>query len=199
MKKEQVLAIRTSSITPKHGLSLIPDELSLDDIFDSKDVLFASRAWLEDDEQYLQIIPYCLVKHQDKYLTYSRTKQAGEAKLHGKVSCGFGGHVNIVDAIVPKNADTVNITETIAQGAYRELREELFGEFKLQCEVIGLLYDPADAVGRVHLGVVIECETDSDGITSPDEGITILGFRTKEELLNGDYELEGWTRITLSA
>lgn len=63
--------------------------------------LFRRRGDVENDERFLQIIPYCFVQQQDNeynLLVCRRNKYSGEKRLHNSYSIGFGGHVNLSDA-----------------------------------------------------------------------------------------------------
>lgn len=63
--------------------------------------LFRRRGDVENDERFLQIIPYCFVQQQDNeynLLVCRRNKHSGEKRLHNSYSIGFGGHVNFLDA-----------------------------------------------------------------------------------------------------
>lgn len=110
------------------------------------------REAAEKDPNYRQVIPYVLVHYGNKYLAVTRHQTQGEARLHGKVSIGIGGHINPVDG---EPADLLDA------GLRRELSEELaidnppsFTDLKL----IGVICDDTDEVSRVHLGVVLKWE-----------------------------------------
>ncbi len=116
---------------------------------------FMDRPEAEINPKFRQIIPYVLVKYQDKYLTVTRRTTQTETRLHNKVSLGIGGHIN------PTNGEPKNILDA---GLRRELSEELaidnppsFNELKL----LGLLRDDVNEVGQVHLGVVMLWEVNT--------------------------------------
>jgi predicted NUDIX family phosphoesterase len=218
MKFEQVLAVKTTEALGlvQGTMTEIPDGGYLNKLFSPADVILGSRAWLENDEDYLQLIPYTLVTSENgNVLAYSRTDKTGEGRLSEKVSVGFGGHINVGDCT---GEDIIDIDNSVVYSAFRELVEELSHLdiddeedefiFDESCELerVGLIYDPADAVGRVHLGVLQyinirkDLEDTKHKITSNDEGIKVLGFFPKEYLLTSDeIELEGWSRIALEA
>ena len=58
---------------------------------------FVERRWAEHDSSFKQVIPYTVVTHGDEVLLLKRLEQGGEARLHGKLSIGVGGHINPVD------------------------------------------------------------------------------------------------------
>src|SRR5690554_1030040 len=53
---------------------------------------FMDRAAAEEDPTHKQIIPYCVFRHGDRVLHYTRGKAGGESRLHAKRSVGVGGH-----------------------------------------------------------------------------------------------------------
>lgn len=110
---------------------------------------FMPKTEAETDEAWLQIIPYITLICNDSVFTYRRSPKGGEARLHGLLSIGVGGHVNQDD-------DPDEPFFAFLQGARRELREELGldlpHEVFKQCAE-GLIFNPENAVGRVHLGV----------------------------------------------
>ena len=58
--------------------------------------VWQSRAHAEQDERYLQPIPYLLLRNASGQLwCYQRT--GGDARLQGRCSCGVGGHVDRQD------------------------------------------------------------------------------------------------------
>ena len=47
-----------------------------------------------EQPRFKQLIPYVIMTHDGKYLTYVRGKRAGETRLVGNRSIGIGGHIN---------------------------------------------------------------------------------------------------------
>jgi predicted NUDIX family phosphoesterase len=54
------------------------------------------RATCETDPSLLQLLPYVLIHREDteQYFVYCRGKGGEEARLHGNLSLGIGGHVD---------------------------------------------------------------------------------------------------------
>jgi predicted NUDIX family phosphoesterase len=122
----------------------------------------------ETDESTLQLIPYVLLVKEGnvgitkdgeglvvnnpapRFFTYSRGQGGEEARLHGALSIGLGGHI---DGQVPEHMQPKG---WFAAEAVRELEEEV-GLKAQEGDVIfadAMLYDPANAVGRVHVGIL---------------------------------------------
>ncbi len=106
---------------------------------------FVERRKAEQDSRWKQIIPYVVVKQDDRILLLERKNKQGEARLHGKRSIGVGGHVNPIDE------DSQHV---LAAGLHREVEEELDVGGPYQVKVAGFLNDDATDVGSVHFGMV---------------------------------------------
>jgi predicted NUDIX family phosphoesterase len=150
---------------------------------------FRSRATVEDDPSFKQIIPYVLVRHGEKFLLMQRTSKQTEKRLHGKCSVGVGGHINDLEVL----GSGQNV---IHAGLERELDEEvhLLGRRK-SLDLRGVISDDSTPVGQVHLGLVFVLETDS-----PDFRVNEPDLMTAEwastDLLKERYErMETWSQI----
>src|SRR5688572_3846683 len=58
---------------------------------------FVERARGEETPAWKQAIPYCVVADEERVLLMKRRAKGGEARLHGKLSIGVGGHINPID------------------------------------------------------------------------------------------------------
>ena len=162
---EQVLVVPATVLEPyldmfRDGALVVtqPNVAYLDELFAAlmEKAFFMDRAAAETDPTFLQLIPYCVLAEtfdQTGFFAlfaYRRTKQAGEVRLQGNWSYGVGGHINPVDG--PGGRCTYDLA------LRRELKEEvgleLDGPLGEDAPVLGLIYDPSNEVGRVHLGVV---------------------------------------------
>lgn len=163
---EQVLAILRESVPDFDGLNyrwLLPDPNEIVDYIGK----MLPRDEAEHNEDFKQIIPYILIADPElrKLVCYQRTKLAGEKRLHGKSSIGFGGHINT--------------KETLEEAALRELKEETGLEGQ-KLYPVAWLNDDSTEVGRVHLGLIC--------VTILNEPVTCI----RE---SGDISLIGWVSI----
>ena len=110
---------------------------------------FVERRKAEQDSSWKQVIPYVVVTRGDSLLLLERTKRQGEARLHGKLSIGVGGHVNPVD-----RGDDERPGDVLLEGLRRELAEELAVTGPVELRAAGFLNDDATDVGAVHFGLV---------------------------------------------
>lgn len=171
---------------------------------------------VKGDPNFRQILPYTLVVQADpdfknqKIFAYQRTPKGGESDLHGKVSTGIGGHLDLADTIHENSV--VNLRSTILNG----LSREVFGEELIFLDAngheldptatperfvmdhYGFLRDDSNPVGELHLAVVNVIFISPDiTVKCREEELTTLGFFSYKELLASGYNLESWTRILL--
>lgn len=173
----------------------------------------APRVWagprfvLETEPDFLQIIPYVLVKKGDEYLAYVRTTNGGEDRLHGKVSIGLGGHIDAPDFNFGEHGE-VDFMRTVKEGARRELVEELnIYPLLSDFETLGWVRWDATEVDKVHLGVVLLLDLDKfpryEGTNihrlreEAEDALGELRFMSADALRKTDLETETWTRLAL--
>lgn len=152
---------------------------------------YLTRDKAEDRPQYKQIIPYTVIRHQDKILVYKRTKKGGEGRLHDKYSIGVGGHINPEDG-----HGTMAISNAISREVLEEIK--MFDDTFL-IKQVGLIYDDSNSVGKVHFGVVFE-------MTLPDK-IDKLPVPAEDSLAEFQWltpgetkkikTLENWSKMAL--
>jgi predicted NUDIX family phosphoesterase len=111
--------------------------------------LFLPRSAAEEDPRYRQIIPYVFAGYSGSWFVMKRLFAQSEARLHGKLSLGIGGHINPVDCAASGG-------DAVLAGLRRELAEEVRVDAAGQPEFRGIISDESTAVGRVHLGLVYE-------------------------------------------
>lgn len=156
---------------------------------------YGPRPVLEDTPEFRQIIPYVVVVCGSKIVRYRRTPAGNEGRLHGKISIGLGGHVDIADAVV--HGEVFDLRGTIEEAASRELREEL-GDLQVESkEWIGLLVENESAVGRVHIGLVGIWQVSSapGGVT--EDCIGQVALASVDDLERESDNLELWSSMLL--
>lgn len=148
---------------------------------------FLPRSLMEVDPQYKQIIPYLVFTHNNRYFLMQRRAETTEQRLKNKYSIGIGGHINQED---------MN-TDSIIDWAKREFSEEVNYSGNYTVQVIGALNDDSNAVGEVHLGLVLLLHGDSDTIQVKSE-LKSGELLTLEEC--GAYydSMESWTQIIVN-
>jgi predicted NUDIX family phosphoesterase len=157
---------------------------------------FVPRRQAEQDPSYKQLIPYVIMMHGGKYLTYVRGKRAGEARLVGNRSIGIGGHINPADDEVP--LFSIDFRDAYLRAVEREVAEEVYVEAAHTDRVVALLNDDSNEVGRVHLGIVHCWVLDAPNVTRREQMITQMDFRSEAELRAVRETMETWSQLCLS-
>ena len=158
-------------------------------LLDPSNHFFMDRAEAEDDPSFKQLIPYCVFRHGERILHYTRGKSGGESRLHAKISVGVGGHINPIDADSGRTGP-----EVYHAAVARELDEELELPGGQSQRIIGLLNDDSNPVGKVHLGIVHLIDLESDAVSSREDALANLAFSPLADL-NGEHfeRLETWS------
>jgi predicted NUDIX family phosphoesterase len=186
---ENVLVVPTSGIAPLLAGSFTATGLErcLEYILGNHS--FRSRAIVEEDSSFKQIIPYVVVRHENRYLMTRRTNRQTESRLHGKYSVGIGGHINDLETF----GATQNVIEA---GLERELDEEihLLGK-RRSLNLVGIISDDSTPVGQVHLGLVFVLETDSAEFTVNEADLMTAEWATVDKLRECLERMETWSQI----
>lgn len=105
-------------------------------------LFWMEREEAETNENFRQVIPYCVLRHGA--LVYAYRRKGAEKRLHGLWSIGVGGHVDH--------------PETIVEARDRELKEEVEIGCPYSVQYIGTLALSETPVDRVHIGMVYVLE-----------------------------------------
>lgn len=148
----------------------------------------------EKDSNHKQLIGYTIIidNEDDNIYAYQRAmnNQYKETRLQGKWSIGIGGHVEKIDSGFSPILDSV----------IREIDEEIeeSGGYSYP-ELIGIINDDSDEVGKVHFGLIFYCVTNSKEIKPKDQEISEGKFLTYNDLLNicKKENMENWSKILI--
>lgn len=157
---------------------------------------FERRGDMETDESYKQLIPYVLVRRGDEVLIYRRLGGGGEGRLHGKVSVGFGGHMNDVHN---EHGQGVRFKEKVMKNLWRELDEELdIAVDRDECRLnfIGVVNDDDDPLetGKYHLGLVAVLDIPEDAqVNVREDDAHAIRFIKADRLVDVRDEAEAWS------
>jgi predicted NUDIX family phosphoesterase len=179
-------------------------------------VTIRQRAYLEQDPNYRQLIPYTIIRYKNadgeyQYYNYQRMSDVGEQRLAGNVSVGFGGHIDLAD-ICFDTSSQVFLRATVEAVIQRELKEEVIcqdavmvngDEFDAHISDF-LIINDTNEVGKVHVGIIVLVDLLYPGLDACNEQqLNLLVPRTAAELLDeadrsgSDFILENWTRLYL--
>ena len=194
---EQVLVLKREILAAEglfHGLEFDVNRY-LRRLFAPGVLSFMPRSLAEADPTYKQLIPYVIMAHDGKYLSYVRGKRAGEKRLVSNRSIGIGGHINPIDNEIPLfDADFRQMYRTAVQ---REVAEEVSVEAKYTDRIVALLNDDSNEVGSVHLGIVHYWTLDAPNVSKREQMITQMGFMSPAELQLERDSMETWSQLCL--
>lgn len=144
------------------------------------------RGDVEDDPSVKQIGSYVVFRNAGNYFLMQRRETHSDLRLASKYSIGIGGH------LISEDINTGSVDGWVR----REFTEEVDYKGKLTLKVLGAIYDSSDAVGRVHLGVVLLAEGDSADITLKSEHKK--GSLVSPKELNDFYpQMENWSKLVI--
>jgi predicted NUDIX family phosphoesterase len=173
------------------GFTRVQSE-TLDSLFLAEQIWLGPRAHLETDETYRQLVSYVVFRHAHSVLVYRRTPKGGEARLHGRLSVGVGGHVNVTD--VTSRDGAIDIMATLRRACAREIAEEVRCSEIARLETVGVIRESVNAVSRVHLGVVVECWLSTPDVDAIDPGLIDLHFAPVTDLALLANQMETWSQ-----
>jgi len=189
MKTEHILVVKRNTLFPikafqglqpisEHYLTLIQKEKE-----------FLPRNLMEEDLTYKQIIPYLIFKYEETYFMMQRRSASSEQRLKNKYTLGIGGHMRQED---------MQHGATIFDWAQREFDEEISYTGNLSIKPLGILNDDSNAVGQVHLGLVLLLEGDRPHITVRSElkSGTLVSLH---DCLTYYPDMESWSQIIFDA
>ena len=194
---EMILAVPTARLGPPfcvtgfHPCRIV----NLIEVLKATGLWIGPRESLERDTAFRQIIPYVLLRIEDRFVCYVRATKGKESRLHGRRSIGMGGHLELSDIVVAGNC--IDIMETLNRGARREVAEEL-GEVEcIDRTWQGLVVDNDTDVGRVHIGVVCVWTLGAVPSGVADAELEAVEVYSLEDLRSCRKQLERWSRLVV--
>jgi predicted NUDIX family phosphoesterase len=150
-----------------------------------------ARSLAEVEETYKQLVCYVVLIYGCEIFHYQRSPRGGETRLAGLRSIGVGGHVNLGDG------DQLSGRSTLVRGIRRELTEEVKLPVEPAIDLIGVINDDSNEVGRVHLGIVATAHISSRSVELRDSALIDGRFDPVETLIANQTEFETWSRLCL--
>jgi predicted NUDIX family phosphoesterase len=184
---EQVLCVKREDIFPDgawHGF--VSDGLERHQKVIRERHFFMSRAVVEDNPNYQQIIPYVVFRHGNRYFLTHRLRASSERRLRKQYSLGVGGHINPGD---------LEGGDPIQDGLKREWEEEVIYEGSFEAHLIGLLNDESSPVSKVHLGVVFLVDGDRPEIAIRETDKLAGELLTLDEMRIYYLGMESWSQM----
>lgn len=156
-------------------------------------LVIMQRKGLETNPLYRQLISYSVVRCNGKVLAYRRTPKGNEARLHGQVSIGFGGHVDLEDVAFTNGV--IDINETAKNVTQREISEEVYlGEIAGISLLDQFIISNENDTDRVHAGMLSVVDCVQEKAYNAEDQVKLLGWFTPEDLLREfGGEIESWS------
>jgi predicted NUDIX family phosphoesterase len=184
---EQVLCVKRDDMFPDgawHGF--VSEDLDRHQALIRERHFFMSRAAVENDPAYQQIIPYVVFRHDGRYFLTHRLRASSEKRLRKQYSLGIGGHINPGD---------LEAGDPILDGLRREWGEEVVYDGRFEAQLIGLLNDDSSPVSKVHLGVVFLVDGDTPNISIRETEKLAGELLSLEEMRIYYLGMESWSQM----
>lgn len=211
MKKELILAFNNevNNIIPRQGVNTTAIYGKEFQEILSENVMILPRYIAETSKIVRHPIPYVMICRNggDEVLVYRRGKGVGESRLSGNSSVGVGGHVDLVGDLLKysMDGDTFDPMKAISYTVTKEIGEELGIRVSPDDnELVGILRDDSNEVGKVHLGWLmihhLDESIDSDSLKFIEEELETVGWMNIKEIDVECDELnfENWSKIAIS-
>lgn len=158
---------------------------------------YMQRGQAEVNFDYKQPIPYGVVQELStwKIFLYKRGgagSNAGDTRLHSKISIGVGGHIEKTDKV----SENLMIDCLL-----REIEEEMGikKEAVQGVELLGGINDDGNEVGKVHFGMCYLVQVDNLEFALEDGELESGSFVSLDQIwdmiASGEYDVETWTQI----
>jgi len=154
--------------------------------------MFLDRALAEADDRYKQIIPYVVLRHEERVFTYFRGFRGTERRLVGFRSIGLGGHIQEQDWIPTRSA-----SQSYEAAIGREVHEEVHVGDTYARKAVAIINDESSPVGRVHLGILHVWELCEASVGIREDKLVGAEFVSAAALRLRVKDLERWSQIAL--
>ncbi len=188
---ENVLTVKRELIAayiPQKGITTENCDKMVEIILNNYE--FLPRPEAEADPSHKQIIPYVVICRGDEVFFTKRLNKGGEARLHGLLSVGVGGHIN--------SETDGRGTDVLYRGMKREIEEEVSIDSMGEMTPRGIINDDTTEVGSVHLGLFYTLEVTGEVCVLETEKLE--GFWVKRSDMPGlSEQMETWSQfVTLT-
>lgn len=140
----------------------------------------------EYNPAFQQVIPYFLIENKDGSKYYVGKRIQGDDRLQGKLSLGFGGHINECDGY----------SNMIIKALTREMHEELNIDPISPFRYIGTMKDLTSETND-HFGLIFVIKSEEDTISIKETNNLEGVWMTKEEMYNEYGRFENWSKYIL--
>lgn len=211
---ESILAVDAAVVTRTFAPGFTPTVWRSDDtrwqlrerLLNPKGLWIGPRECLEGMPKFRQLVSYGVVVQdvgaERLVLLADRNSRSGEPRLHGTTTLGFGGHISSQD--LPRSFEWmpgyIDADGADKRAIRREIREELDFEPTIASYVpMGVVYDEATEVSRVHVGLVTlvrlepQVQGELESVTLRDPGLSNPRWIPKARLHEFAGVFETWS------
>lgn len=183
MTDELVFVVPRSSIADEAGWYGIRTD-DLEGFLEAleRDGRYEPRPAMEADPSFKQVIPYLVLRDDERFFLMRRTRAGVDARLHDRYSIGVGGHLNPGDG-------------GVLGGLRREWHEELVAGFEPEFRLVGLLNDDTTDVGAVHIGAVYVADAGGRPVEIRETDKLSGAFAAPDEVEAVVDRMETWSRL----
>ena len=183
MTDELVFVVPRSSIADEAGWYGIRTD-DLEGFLEAleRDGRYEPRPAMEADPSFKQVIPYLVLRDDERFFLMRRTRAGVDARLHDRYSIGVGGHLNPGDG-------------GVLGGLRREWHEELVAGFEPEFRLVGLLNDDTTDVGAVHIGAVYVADAGGRPVEIRETDKLSGSFAAPDEVEAVVDRMETWSRL----
>jgi predicted NUDIX family phosphoesterase len=118
---------------------------------------FIDREWAEQHSTVKQIIAYAIIRKDDKVLCLKRSQKGNRSALRRRLTLMVGGHVDDLE---------LKSTHPLEDCVVREVSEELGAVSTTTPKILGIVADPSNDVGLLHLGIIFDFQVDWESIVT---------------------------------
>jgi predicted NUDIX family phosphoesterase len=149
-------------------------------------VNFVRRGDVEHNPGLQQPIVYVWFVNPQTKKFFSFIRKGEEERLHNKLSCALGGHVDEADGR----------EDPIGNAIKRELTEEIRIKEYPTPRIVGYINQDSTPTESVHFGIVAIAETTLSVEGIGREGRWISGSELDRMIADPEVDVEPWTRIS---
>lgn len=196
MPDELALCVEAAPLEDGLGTGLVPGEAARSRVLQARPY-FIPRSHAETWPRFRQLIPYVVLRYRERVGLYRRTRRGSEARLHDRVSLGFGGHVGLGDAVLHDGA--LDLAATLERAARREVAEEVCHAPVVGRRFLGLLLLQDNPVSRVHLGMVELWDLAAARVEPVETKLAAVTLLPVSRLEAEAARMESWSQACLPA
>ena len=147
---------------------------------------YVYRYEAEGEPSMQQIIPYFIVFNEDESKVFVARRIDGDHRLVGKLSLGFGGHIDECDGY----------NQCVLKALTREMWEELDIEPLTRATYMGTIRDITSS-SNDHFGLAFNVNAKENTVTIKESDKLVGEWMTFEQLYDNYSKFENWSKYII--